>query len=314
MDDADADGEPAAAPKAKARGRPKGRGKAKAKAKSVAPEPVASEKDAADEPDQDGDTSEAAEPMDKTSLEKPEKVPTDLDCGDAGEVAPLKSEKRPRRKQASASKAASAQQAESVGNEEQEVVKPKRKRAKKAEVSEAGADENPLPAAAAEVEDALPTSAPSKATRKRKAVADKGHEKMKEEGHEKKEVRSTKGASKDSSKEGKEGKESKEKKGTQTFARRVQPRSKFGMAKWAALRRAFVQFIKPAVPFPSKHEDIWEKWGAVVGCIDFMSETLRYHLLFDFEFCLHQMYQPMASTVLTLRTGYFQHKPDGSIF
>ena len=167
LDDADADGEPAAAPKAKARGRPKGRGKAKAKAKSVAPEPVASEKDAADEPDQDGDTSEAAEPMDKTSLEKPEKVPTDLDCGDAGEVAPLKSEKRPRRKQASASKAASAQQAESVGNEEQEVVKPKRKRAKKAEVSEAGADENPLPAAAAEVEDALPTSAPWKATRKR---------------------------------------------------------------------------------------------------------------------------------------------------
>ena len=81
----------------------------------------------------------------------------------------------------------------------------------------------------------------------------------------------------DSSNEGK----NKEKKCAQTFARRVQPRSKFGMAKWSALRRAFVQFIKPAFPFPSKHEDIWDKGGASVGCVDFMSETLRYHLLFD---------------------------------
>ena len=256
LEDADVGEEPAAAPKAKARGRPKGRGKAKAKANSVAPEPVAAE-EAADEPDQDGQISEVAELMDKTlkldaSSEKPEKVPTDMDCGDAGDSVPLKPEKRPKRKQASASKAASASQAESVGNED--LVKPKRKRAKKAEVSGTGGDENALPAAAPEVEDALPTSAPSKATRKRKASADKGHEK-KEKGHEKKEVRSTKGAAKDSSKEGK----SKEKKDTHTFARRVQPRSKFGMAKWSALRRAFVQFIKPAVPFPSKHEDIWDK-------------------------------------------------------
>lgn len=285
LDDAALEEEQAPVPKSKARGRPKGSGKARNQAKPVAPEPVAAEEADAAEPDQDGRMSEVAELMDKSlkrddSSEKPEKVSDDMDCGDAGDSAPSKVEKRSKRKQVSASKGAGASQAESVGNED--LVKPKRRRAKKSEVSGPGGDEKALPAAAPEVEDALPSSAPSKATRKRKAAADKGPgKKEKEKGHEKKEVHekkgSAKGAPKDSSNEGK----NKEKKGAQTFARRVQPRSKFGMAKWSALRRAFVQFIKPAFPFPSKHEDIWDKGGASVGCVDFMSETLRYHLLFD---------------------------------
>ena len=261
LEDADVGEEPAAAPKAKARGRPKGRGKAKAKANSVAPEPVAAE-EAADEPDQDGQISEVAELMDKTlkldaSSEKAEKVPTDMDCGDAGDSVPLKPEKTPpkgsrlllakllvpvRRNQL-AMKILSSQRGKGQRRQKfQELV-----------VMRMLCQLLPL-----RWEDALPTSAPSKATRKRKASADKGHEK-KEKGHEKKEVRSTKGAAKDSSKEAK----TKEKKDTHTFARRVQPRSKFGMAKWSALRRAFVQFIKPAVPFPSKHEAIWDK-GALL--------------------------------------------------
>lgn len=42
----------------------------------------------------------------------------------------------------------------------------------------------------------------------------------------------------------------------QTFARRVQPSSTVGKAKWLALRKAFNQHIKPRVNFFSAHEEL----------------------------------------------------------
>ena len=42
----------------------------------------------------------------------------------------------------------------------------------------------------------------------------------------------------------------------QTFARRVQPNSMVGKAKWLAVRKAFNQHIKPRVQFFSAHEEL----------------------------------------------------------
>lgn len=45
----------------------------------------------------------------------------------------------------------------------------------------------------------------------------------------------------------------------QTFARRAEPLSSFGKAKWVALRAAFVAKVKPLLEFYSAHEDCCSK-------------------------------------------------------
>ena len=56
-----------------------------------------------------------------------------------------------------------------------------------------------------------------------------------------------------------------------TFARRVQPTSSFGKAKWTALKEFFGKIIKPHVQFTSGHEDLlsgWvgSGWGQAFSC------------------------------------------------
>ena len=46
---------------------------------------------------------------------------------------------------------------------------------------------------------------------------------------------------------------------SQTFARRIQPTTPFGKAKWVALRAAFIAKIKPFLEFYSAHEDCCSK-------------------------------------------------------
>ena len=205
----------------KAKGRPK---KPKAAAKQKAVAASAANGDGAGAEEKEGEkTGGGDEQTDKPGVEKSELHPTLTTKGEKTADAP-----------AAKSRARRARQTNEVSESD---VAPK-KRAKKQAPKDSSKPEAPEVAETPEVPEP-PKKRPPKRSAQKEADPSVGE--GPEPAERKKRVRV-------------KGEEPK------TFARRAQPTSSFGKAKWIALKEFFGKIIKPHVQFTSGHEDLLSGW------------------------------------------------------